>query len=38
MVKYGGALVANESRSLSELRVPDGAALVVLPARRRAVR
>ena len=38
VVKYGGALVANESRSLSELRVPDGAALVVLPARRRAVR
>ena len=38
VVKYGGALIGNESRSLSELRVPDGAAMVVLAARRRAVR
>ncbi len=38
VVKYGGALVGNEARSLSELGVPDGAALVVLSARRRAVR
>ena len=38
VVKFGGALVEPESRSLSELGVPDGAALVVLPARRRAVR
>ena len=38
VVKFGGALVANEGRSLSELGVPDGAALVVLSARRRAVR
>jgi hypothetical protein len=37
-VKYGGALVEPESRSLSELGVPDGAALVVVSARRRAVR
>ena len=38
VVKYGGALVTNETRSLSELRVPDGGALVVLAAHRRAVR
>jgi len=38
VVKYGGALIANEARSLADLAVPDGAALVVLPARRRAVR
>jgi hypothetical protein len=38
VVKFGGALVGNEARSLSELGVPDGAALVVLAARRRAVR
>ena len=38
VVKYGGALIGNESRSLSELGVPDGAALVVLSAYRRAVR
>jgi hypothetical protein len=38
VVKFGGALIADESRSLSELRVPDGAALVVLAAHRRAVR
>jgi hypothetical protein len=38
VVKYGGALVEHETRSLSELGVPDGAALVVVPARRRAVR
>ncbi|HXY67910.1 MAG TPA: hypothetical protein VEH62_00585 [Gemmatimonadales bacterium] len=38
VVKFGGALVANEASSLADLSVPDGAALVVLPARRRAVR
>jgi hypothetical protein len=38
VVKFGGGLVGNEARSLSELGVPDGAALVVLSARRRAVR
>ena len=37
VVKFGGALVADEARALSDLGVPDGAALVVLPARRRAV-
>lgn len=38
VVKFGGALVADEASSLADLAVPDGAALVVLPARRRAVR
>ncbi|HXY20900.1 MAG TPA: hypothetical protein VEH83_12970 [Gemmatimonadales bacterium] len=38
VVKFGGALIGNEASSLAELAVPDGAALVVLPARRRAVR
>lgn len=38
VVKFGGALVANEGSSLADLAVPDGAALVVLPARRRAAR
>jgi len=37
-VKVGGALVRDEARTLAELAVPDGAALVVLSARRRAVR
>jgi hypothetical protein len=37
-VKLGGALVRDEGRSLAELAVPDGAALVVLSTRRRAVR
>jgi hypothetical protein len=38
VVKFGGALVENEGSSLADLAVPDGAALVVLPARRRAAR
>jgi len=38
VVKYGGALIGDESQSLSDLGVPDGAALVVLSAHRRAVR
>ena len=37
-VKFGGALVRDEARSLFDLRVPDGGALVVLSARRRAAR
>jgi hypothetical protein len=37
-VKFGGAQVRDESRTLQELGVPDGAALVVLARRRRAVR
>ena len=38
VVKYGGALIANEARSLADIGVPDGAALVVLAGHRRAVR
>ena len=37
-VKFGGALVRDESRSLAAAGIPDGAALVVLARRRRAVR
>jgi hypothetical protein len=37
-VKLGGALVADESRTLADLGVPDGGQLVVLSARRRPVR
>ncbi len=37
-IKFGGALVGDERRSLADLGVPEGAALVVLAARRRAVR
>jgi hypothetical protein len=37
-VKLGGALVADESRSVAELGVPNGAQLVVLFGRRRPVR
>jgi hypothetical protein len=36
-VKYRGAL-ADESRTPLELAMPDGAPLIVLPARRRPVR
>ena len=37
-VKLGGALVADESRTLADLGLPDGAQLVVLSRRRRPVR
>lgn len=37
-VKYGGARIADESVSLSALRIGTGAALVVLLKRRRPVR
>jgi len=37
-VKVGGALVADESRSLGSLGIGDGAALIVLLRRRRPVR
>jgi len=37
-VKFGGALVKDESQTLAAARIPDGAALVVLARRRRAVR
>jgi len=38
VVKFGGALVTDEARSLADLGVPNDGALVVLSARRRAVR
>jgi len=37
-VKVGGALMRDESRSLGSLGIADGAALIVLPRRRRPVR
>lgn len=37
-VKFGGALVRDESRTLGELGVRSGASLVVLSRRRRPVR
>ena len=38
VLKFRGALVDDERRSLDDLDVPDGAALIVLPARRAPVR
>ena len=38
VVKFRGALVLDETRSLAELNVPDQAALIVLAMRRRPVR
>lgn len=37
-VKFGGALVADESGTLGDLGVPNGAGLVIVPRRRRPVR
>lgn len=37
-VKHGGVPVRDESRSLSALGIRDGAAMIVLSKRRRAVR
>jgi hypothetical protein len=37
-VKFGGALVRDESRTLAAAGIPDGGALVILARRRRAVR
>lgn len=37
-VKYRGALVLDEERTLAEVGVPPDAHLIVLPARRRPVR
>jgi len=37
-VKFGGAVVKDESQTLAAAQIPDGAALVVLARRRRAVR
>lgn len=38
IVKFRGARVLDEQQSIAALEVPDGAALIVLPARRRPVR
>ena len=38
LVKFRGGPVGDESRSLADLGVPDDAALIVLPGRRRPVR
>jgi hypothetical protein len=38
IVKFRGARVLDESRSLVDLGVPDRASLIVLPARRQPVR
>jgi hypothetical protein len=38
VVKYRGALVADEGQTLAGLGVPDGAPFIVLPARRQPVR
>ena len=37
VVKYRGALVADEGQTLGSLNLPDKAPLIVLPARRRPV-
>lgn len=37
-VKFGGALVADETQRLDAVGIPDGAGLVVLARRRRPVR
>ena len=38
VVKYRGAQLFDEGRSLADLGAPDGAPFIVLPARRQAVR
>lgn len=38
VVKYRGGLVVDEDQTLSRLGVPNGAPLIVLPARRQPVR
>ena len=37
-VKFRGAVVLDESESMSALKVPDGAPMIVVPTRRRPVR
>lgn len=37
-IKYRGALLHDEARTLGELDVPPGAPMIVLPVRRRPVR
>lgn len=38
VVKFRGALVLDERKTVGDLAIPDGAALIVLPARRHPVR
>jgi hypothetical protein len=38
VVKFRGGLVLDESKTVGDLAIPDGAALIVLPARRHPVR
>lgn len=38
LVKFRGAAIFDESTTLSQLQVPDEAALIVLPAKRQPVR
>ena len=38
VVKFRGALVVDEARTLGDLGVPDRGSLIVLPARRQPVR
>jgi hypothetical protein len=38
VVKFRGALVLDERRTVGDLAIPDGGALIVLPARRHPVR
>ena len=38
VVKFRGALVLDERKTVGDIAIPDGAALIVLPARRHPVR
>lgn len=38
VVKFRGALVLDEGKTVGDLAIPDGAALIVLPGRRHPVR
>jgi len=38
VVKFRGGLVLDERKTVGDLAIPDGAALIVLPARRHPVR
>jgi hypothetical protein len=38
VVKFRGSLVLDERKTLGDLAIPDGAALIVVPARRHPVR
>jgi hypothetical protein len=38
VVKFRGALVLDERKTVGDLAIPDGGALIVLPARRHPVR